>query len=415
MRFCVDKNVEEVYNEYKSIQKYTRLFKVYKKAQSIQLSKPQNHRSAVAKEDNVRNPYNPSFGLRPERFLGRELIINEIENVSDNMNSPWRTTLLTGVRGSGKTAILSDLQRRFKEKNAIVVLTTPVEGFLDDVLGQIHRQLPSSFVSKLPKLSRINTGLGASFDIEDKENVPSFTSTFRYQITTMLEEIVKRKIKLVILIDEVQKHSSEMRIFVATYQQLLMEGFEIFLVTAGLPNAIKDILNDKILTFFRRSMQITLDYVDFSIVKHDYHEMFAAKYNNIDVNIVDKMALSTKGYPYLIQLVGYYMWETLEKEKDAEKAYEHSMVQVMPALFTNVHELIYSELSNADKSFVEAMAEDVKKSKISDIAMRLDKDKSYMSRYRGRLIASGVIKAVGHGELAFGIPYMREFILREKY
>ena len=363
----------------------------------------------------MKNPYNPSFGLRPKRFLGRDLVINEIENTMEDVNSPWRSTLLTGVRGSGKTAILSDLQRRFKEKDAIVVLTTPLSGLLDDILGQIHRQLPESLIKKLPKISSINTGLGATVSIKDDDKVPSFTMTFRYRITTLLEETKKKNKQVIILIDEVQKHSSEMRIFVSIYQQLLMEGFAITLVLAGLPNAIRDILNDEILTFFRRSMQITLNYVDFPLVKQDYYEVFKRKYPTMSMEMVNKMAFDTKGYPYLIQLIGYYMWMKLEEEKDETKAYDSAMIHVMSALHTNVHQLIYAELSDADRNFIEVMAEDTEVSKVYDIALRLEKSKGYVSRYRTRLIASGIVKPVGHGELAFAIPYMREFLLRSAY
>ena len=363
----------------------------------------------------MKNPYNPSFGLRPERFLGRETIINEIESVMNNINSPWRTTLLTGVRGSGKTAILSDLQMRFKENNEVVVLVTPVEGFLEDILGQVYRQLPKSFASKLPKVTSVNTGLGATFNVGNKKEEPYFTSTFRYQITSMLEEVAKKKIKLIILMDEVQKHSPEMRIFITTYQQLLMEGFEIILVMAGLPNAINDILNDKVLTFFRRSMQIKLDFVDYDLVRHDYQEVFTARYSDLSEQVIEDMVLATKGYPYLIQLIGYYMWESLESKSDEALAFKSTMIKVLSALYTNVHQLIYTELSNGDKKFVAAMAEDPEKTMVSDIEIRLNRNKGYVSRYRARLIILGVVKAVGHGELAFGIPYMREFILRNQY
>jgi predicted transcriptional regulator len=59
------------------------------------------------------------------------------------------------------------------------------------------------------------------------------------------------------------------------------------------------------------------------------------------------------------------------------------------------------------------MAEDERHSKIQDIMSRLDKSKSYISKYRERLITSGVIKPVGHGILSFTYPYLNEFI--QKY
>jgi len=85
-----------------------------------------------------------------------------------------------------------------------------------------------------------------------------------------------------------------------------------------------------------------------------------------------------------------------------------------PELFNNVHQLVYFDLSHKDREFIMAMAEDRSSSKIQNIMARLSKDKGYISRYRERLITSGVIKPVGHGLLAFTYPYMGEFLQKKK-
>ena len=68
-----------------------------------------------------KNPYNPSFGKKPERFLGREIIVDEILSALDNQNSPWRTTLLIGIRGTGKTKnYLSKYRMRLIDSGYII-------------------------------------------------------------------------------------------------------------------------------------------------------------------------------------------------------------------------------------------------------------------------------------------------------
>ena len=120
----------------------------------------------------MNNPFNPAFGKRPEIFLGREDIIYSFINAINEPNSPWRTTLLVGVRGSGKTAILSDIAGKIESDSNTIVLLSPMENFLDDILGDLHRQLPKRIISRLPQVKSVATNLGLSVVIE-KENNPA--------------------------------------------------------------------------------------------------------------------------------------------------------------------------------------------------------------------------------------------------
>jgi hypothetical protein len=214
------------------------------------------------------------------------------------------------------------------------------------------------------------------------------------------------------LIDETQKHSPEMRSFISTYQHLVRENYDVFLVMAGLPNVISDILNDDVLTFLRRSNQVVLDNVELSLVRHDFMETFHEKYSIPD-DILNRAALITEGYPYLIQLVGFYLWDFLENDVEPENVLDQVIVQVKAMMFQNVHKLLYRELSSGDRTFVNAMASDEKMSKLSDIISRTGKSKNHVSTYRTRLIDLGYIKPIARGELAFSLPFTRDFLLQE--
>lgn len=50
-------------------------------------------------------PFSPNFGKLPNVFLGQETLMRSLLDAVKNSNSPWRTTLLTGARGTGKTAV----------------------------------------------------------------------------------------------------------------------------------------------------------------------------------------------------------------------------------------------------------------------------------------------------------------------
>ena len=98
----------------------------------------------------MKNPFNPSFGVRPEQFLGRDDVVDSFIDAITNKNSPWRSTLLIGVRGSGKTAVLSQIQTKAMDKDTFVVSVSPEVDFLDNVLGQLHKQMSKSKLKGLP-------------------------------------------------------------------------------------------------------------------------------------------------------------------------------------------------------------------------------------------------------------------------
>ena len=356
------------------------------------------------------NPYNPSFGNKPERFIGRELIVQEIIWALDNPNSPWRTTLVIGVRGSGKTALLNDLMDVIPKK-VIVVSITPESDILNDVLGQIHRALPQKIQTKIPKLAKV-TFAGTGFELKTDDQEPEYTKTFRYQVTTMLEQAKTLGLKIMFLIDGTQKKSPEMRTFLATYQHMIREKYEVNLVMAGLPDVISDILNDDQLTFLRRSFQATLSDMDLSLVRKDFLDAFSS-FSNIDDRTIVEAANQTKGYPYMIQLIGYFLWSNLANGMDKQSAIENSLSLSLTFLYRNVHKLLFDALPNKEKEIALAMAEDSGPSKMAELITRVGITKNQASTYRIRMIDRGYIESAGRGLVSFRIPYTKEYIETE--
>jgi len=361
----------------------------------------------------MKNPFNPSFGVRPEQFIGRDDIVDSFIDAILNKNSPWRSTLLIGVRGSGKTAILSQIQAKTMNKDIFVVSVSPEADFLDNILGQIHKQMSKPKLKSLPQLKNLSFNYGVSFSLEKKEDTKSFTKTFRYQITEMMDVIKKSGKNVIFLIDECQKHNEELRTFIGTYQHLIREEYPVCLIVAGLPEVVSEILNDDVLTFFRRANQVSLKNVGISLVAQEYKNVFRSVEKNFPDLILESAAESTYGYPYLIQLIGYYLWENIYKDYNSDLLTQ-VLVEAKDRLFRNVHQLVFETLSLKDKDFLFAMAEDTYQTFTKELQKRLGKDKNYISMYRARLIARGVIISYGYGTLGFAYPYMREFLIEKR-
>ena len=360
------------------------------------------------------NPFNPSFGKRPTHFYGRQEITRSIISSVEDINSPWRTTLITGIRGSGKTALLSDIRKNMNNNNIIVLYIVPNDAILDSVLTQLYRQQPKTITGSAPELKSVSVNLGLSVNLEKNMSKPNFTESFSYQIMEMIDNYMKHGKHVTFLIDEAQKHTEDMRIFISIYQDLVMQEYSVSMVLTGLPTVISDILNDDILTFLRRSKQIELENVELMIVEHEFKKVFLKDKAPLTKELVSKAAISTYGYPYLIQLIGFYLWEETKNINISYGVLEDVLLKSKAELFRNVHRVIFADLSSQDKEFLYAMSEDDKISSVSDIGKRMKKEKNYISKYRERLLSAGVVKSVGHGLLRFNYPYMREFLNQMK-
>ena len=132
--------------------------------------------------------------------------------------------------------------------------------------------------------------------------------------------------------------------------------------------------------------------------------------------LIDKEALTlavknTKGFPFMIQLIGYQMWrQNPEKKSISFSDAEEGIVLAQNDLERMIFDITYSELSEKDIAFLTAMLDDNEYSVMSDISRRMCVTPKYASIYRKRLIEHGIISSRGYGKVAFDLPMFREYI-----
>jgi len=357
------------------------------------------------------NPFNPQFGRRPKQFIGRELIINDFLQSLPDANDPHRTTIITGIRGSGKTAILSDVHASLTSDRYAVVDVTAQDGMLLEILDEFIRNNKNKnwLGEAFDEVQGFSAGaLGFSLGMTKK--VDNKAHSFRFMLSNVLDELKKKDIKTVFLIDEVHNGTPDMREFAVTYQHLVREEYDVALLMAGLPSSVNDILNNKILTFLRRAYRVELESINIKAVEIAFDQAFSQADRSFSGTALQAAAKATKGYPYLIQLLGYFLFDSEKKTID-NKLVQQSLDLSKIELFKNVHDMLFQSLSATDRDFLFAMAQDEGSSNFGTIRERLGVSPGYASKYRERLLIAGMVKAVAHGELAFAPPYMREYLL----
>jgi hypothetical protein len=227
----------------------------------------------------------------------------------------------------------------------------------------------------------------------------------------LCKKLAKQKKGVLFLIDEVQSTNPVMREFATTYQHLVGDDCNIALAMAGLPFAISSVLNDTILTFLNRAHKDHLEPLSLCDVSVFYSKVFADAGVTIEAGILEELVQATKGYPYLMQLIGYHVSQICEGQKSITRdAAETATINAKRQLEENLFLPCLRPLSTKETAFLKAMAVDHGPSSTKDIKERLGVASSYIQPYRKRLIAAGAIDSPSRGFLEFRIPYLGEYL-----
>jgi len=357
----------------------------------------------------------PTFGNRPCPLVGRDSVISDFkEGLAHPEGHPNRAVMLTGQRGMGKTALLLEFADIGEKMGYIPVRVTATETMLDDILQTIQINGSKILKMRTTKMKSVSAGafgfsFGLTFTDDIKENYG-----FRPKLSLLADELAKHGKGLLFLIDEVQSNTPEMREFATTYQHLIGDGKNIAVAMAGLPAALSAVLNDKVLTFLNRSMKVKLDPLPLNEVRAFFAESFRTKSKQIASDILEEIVKATKGYPYQLQLIGYYILKYSEGTAEIDdQIADLSIRSAKHDMIDNVLVTVLTPLSDNDIAFLKAMSKDKGFSKVSDIRNRLKRTDSYVQQYRRRLIDAGVIASQRRGDVEYAVPYLGEYLRGE--
>jgi hypothetical protein len=227
-----------------------------------------------------------------------------------------------------------------------------------------------------------------------------------YKLLSVCKDL---ELKVLFTIDEVN-NTKDVKEFISSYQLLYRENFDICLLMAGLPHLIDSVLNDEVLTFLRRANRIVLSTIDAYNFKIEYERIFQENGFIVESEGIDLAYQSTGGYPYLFQLIGYFLWKTETKMIDVPNV-RRAIEQSKGMLYQNVYDIVFSELSIIEQTFLLAMSEVGSKVEVQAIRERLMKDPAYINNYKNRLTKRGIIKNAGFGVVAFTLPFFSDFLL----
>lgn len=339
------------------------------------------------------NPFTLAFGKKPVQYVSRIVQTNRIIEDYEADPAVNQIYMVTGVRGSGKTVMMTNIAGLLSERDDwIVVELNATRDLLQSLASRLYAvpKLHECFLKA--KLDFSAFGLGVTI-----ENAAPVTDV-EDMVAKMLDQIQKLGKRLLITIDEVE-YSEQMKVFVSAFQIFMRQEYPIFLLMTGLYENIYELQNNKSLTFLYRAPKIILAPLNLMAVRQHYADIF-----QLDEESSERMAELTRGYPFAFQVLGYLYWE----QRDS-KTLEEILPEYDQYLEEYVYSKIWSEMSERDKEIMQRLAAGGEM-RVKDLREQLGMSSEQFSVYRERLKRKGVIDTREYGKISMALPRFEEFI-----
>lgn len=344
-----------------------------------------------------KNPFTIIFGIEPDSMIPRNAEYNQV--ISDFMSSSpvSYAYVITGVRGCGKTVLMTSIQKFFsKQGDWITLRLNPDLDLYESSISQLseHISIKSEIITEA-SVSFAGIGGGvARRSLSDNETL----------LKKMLIEAKKKKKRVLITIDEVS-NTANIKTFFHSYQSFIGERLPVFLLITALPENFSALSNAKNSTFIRRLPKIRLRRLSDVLVEDKYMEIFSL--NQDEALVLTKLI---KGYPYAFQLLGTLLWDSHKKEVD-----DSILRELDTMLYDGSYKAIWDHLTENERRVVLAIAHS-EDSTIKSIRQELGMESNQFSPYRENLKDNGLIDTNTYGKIYFTLPRFKEFTNRiERY
>lgn len=364
------------------------------------------------------NPFSPSFGTSPPVLAGRDVILDSLgDALASGPSHPDYTALFIGVRGAGKTVMLNAVEDLARSRGWLALSDSASSTGLPARLARAASALLEEIGPAEPKrhLSSV-TAAGFGVGLETVP-APQAEHDLRGVLSDLGDALAERGTGLLITVDEMQSgDAGEIREFGSVLQHVSRrEQRPVAFIGAALPQVEDTLLSDDAITFLQRCSRYDIDRLNPQATRRAIAEPISAHGRSIDPTALDSAVAATSGYAFMIQLVGFHSWQ-------ADAVSPHITAEHVATGITEAQRRIgrmviaptWRTLSEVDRRFLLAMAQDDGESQLADIADRLDVTTSYAGVYRQRLLRAGMILPAGRGRITLAHHAARDW-LREQY
>lgn len=356
------------------------------------------------------NPFKPTAGAEPPVLIGRERVIDDFrDGIEEGVGAPGRLMRITGPRGSGKTALLTELGDIAKSYGWRVVDVTAAGSIVDAVQHELARTSGNTEVHLEASLGVVKAGVSKS---------STGPETLRGVLTSVASQETQHGAGLLVTVDEIQDaDADDVRLIAAAVQHLIRERKNIAFVFAGLTMGVMDLINGRALTFLQRAKAEELASIPLSDVSDSMASTVEGAGLHLNGKVLEMTACATRGYAYLVQLVGYRVFANARKHadrdvsislEDARKGIEEAYGEFEGSVL----DVALADLPLRAIEYLIVMAKHEGNVPTKEIAAELSLPPASLTATRRQLIKAQVIDAPSRGVVRFSIPLLREYLLK---
>jgi AAA ATPase domain len=384
----------------------------------------------------IRNPFAPGAGTRPPELTGRDELLIKIDVALDRARAgrPFKSVLMVGLRGVGKTVLL-DTMRQIAEAKGIQTcrIEAPENRSLPALLAPQLRQA-------LLRLSRVESakdlalrglrglaGFAKSLkvkydDIEvgfDHEPEPGLADNgdLEHDLQALFETAgaaaQSANTALALFIDELQYvKEDELAALITALHRASQARLPVMLVGAGLPQLRGQMGRAK--SYAER----LFDFPEIGALPPEaaikaLQKPAQDEGADFTAEALDRLLIETEGYPYFLQEWGKHAWDVATVSPITLDDVITANATVLTELDESFFRVRFDRSTPLEKKYLRAMAElGAGPHRSGDIAIILKREVTALGPTRNNLIKKGMIYSPNHGDTIFTVPQFDTYMKR---
>lgn len=389
--------------------------------------------------DPVTNPFRPGAGRRPPILAGRQPLLSGfdvIQRRATERGEGDRSWVLNGLRGVGKTVLLTEMLDRASTAGWIAakaeVGAEPLPVTLSRALVKAMRTAtgrhPENRLKRLLGVFKAfslriepSGALGLGVDVDPLAGIAD-TGRFADDLAALFETLGETArdlgIGVLILVDELQEAGNDELAAINVAVHSLGQAdppLPLTLIGAGLPSLpaqLAEATSYAERLYDYRSVGLLDDVAS--------REALVLPSRRLDVDwesdALDTALAAAHGYPYFLQAVGKHVWDHARRSPIDLDDVTVGLADAQREVDDGLYRSRWERATPAQRDLMRALADLAGDSSaaIADIASALGKTKSsHISVARNELIKKGLVYAPDRGLLAFTVPGMHDFIGRQ--
>jgi hypothetical protein len=381
------------------------------------------------------NPYTPNAGASPPALVGRDEELEAFEVLLARLlrGHTEQSMLITGLRGVGKTVLLTRFEELAREGGWTTVEAeiTKNSEFGDRMANLVRRALlqiaprarwkeratrAAGVLRAFQITLRSDGSLTAGFDVEPSEGLAD-SGRLDEDLTDVFvalgEAAQQHETGVVFLIDEVQfLDVAEFEALIAAIHKTVQRQLPITLVGAGLPQLPR--LAGEAKSYAERLFK----FPRIGRLSDDQARAALAEPANLlgvdfEPDALTAVVDYSEGYPYFLQEYGNTLWNQIDESPVTAEDAAVAQAAVEAKLDGGFFRVRAERTSELEQRYLRAMAElGPEPQRAADVAALVGRTSQQVAPIRARLIDKGLLYTPGRGLAAFTVPQFDRFMRR---